>query len=58
MPQNDTSDFKRAQEQQYDRWRSHGAPKEVAQDQAARARDRLEKRHDDGTNKRDKSRDR
>jgi hypothetical protein len=52
MPKRDTSDFKRAQEMTYDRFRSHGAPKEFAQDQAARARDRLEKRHDDGTNKR------
>lgn len=49
MPKGDTSDMKRAQEQTEERFRKYaGADRDFAKDQAARARDRLERRSDEG----------
>lgn len=49
MPKGDAGDMKRAEEQTYARFRAHGgASKEVAKAQAEAARERLERRHDEG----------
>lgn len=49
MPRGDQGDMKRAEEQTYERFRKHGgADPAVAKAQAQAARDRLERKHDEG----------
>lgn len=49
MPKGDQGDMKRAEEQTYERFRKYaGSDREFAKDQASRARDRLERKHDEG----------
>lgn len=49
MPKGDQGDIKRAEEQTYERFRKYGgADPEFSKEQAARARDRLERRNDEG----------
>lgn len=49
MPKGDRGDMQRAQEQTYARFRAHGgADKDFAKAQAQAARDRLERRTDEG----------
>lgn len=49
MPKGDRGDLQRAQEQTYERLRTHGgADREVSKALAEKARDRLERKHDEG----------